>query len=299
MDGAREAMRHVAARWASALATFGHVVANFASRRASRICHDLVGPSLRSARHGRGMVADRILACACLLSGCALPEHAIGARDLGVGLVVDLAVSADLEGPDLRWAPHDLFSTGHDVASTPADLSTPEEGDGGVSCGVTINEIQTGTGGSASDEWVELHNDCPQPIDTSGWKLVYESATGSTPLTYYTFATGAQIGANGFFLIVGASYSGSATADGQLSGGLKNVGGGVGIEDATGTFADRVAWGASTTDGMIEDLPAAAPGDSTPPRSIARSPDGSDSERNQLDFRVTSTPTPRAPNSIH
>ncbi len=185
------------------------------------------------------------------------------------------------------------FATGPtDLAS--ADLDVP---DGAVACHVTINELQTGTGASASDEWVELYNPCAQAM-VSGWKLVYEAATGTTPVVYFTFPAAKSIAGHGFLLIVGTAYSGSATPDGQFSNGLKNTGGGVGIESAQG-IVDGVGWGVGTTNGLVQDQPAAAPGDSTPPRSLARAPDGADSGHNQTDLKVTASPTPRAPNLIN
>src|SRR5439155_24504714 len=68
-------------------------------------------------------------------------------------------------------------------------------------------------GATASDEFIELYNPTPAPIDISGWKLQYKSQTGASFSTLVTIGTGVSIAAHGFYLAAGTGYVGSVTPD--------------------------------------------------------------------------------------
>jgi hypothetical protein len=164
-------------------------------------------------------------------------------------------------------------------------------GGGAGEPGLVVNEVSTGTTGSASDEFVELLNGGTVSVDLSGFKLVYRSAAGSSDVTLATVPDGVSLAAGGYYLFGGAGYAGSAAPDESFSSGLAATGGGVGLRDAGGTLVDSVGWG-TATNAFVEGSPVAAPPSSDPPgTSAARSPDGHDSDDNASDFTlVAATP---------
>jgi hypothetical protein len=156
--------------------------------------------------------------------------------------------------------------------------------------------VQTGTTGSAADEFVELSNTGSAAVDLGGWKVVYRSASGTSDTTLATIATGTTLAAGGFYLLGGSAYAGGTAPDQSFSAGLAATGGGVGIRDASGTLVDSVGWG-TAANAFVEGSPAAAPpATAAPGSSIVRIPDGHDTGANATDFTVTSTATPRAAN---
>ncbi len=161
---------------------------------------------------------------------------------------------------------------------------------------VRINEIQTGTAGSAADEFVELVNAGSGTADISGWKVVYRSAAGTSDTTLATVPSNTTVAPGGFYLVGGNAYAGATAADQSFSAGLAATGGAVGVRDATGALIDSGGWG-TATNALVEGSPAPAPpATPAPGSSIARIPDGHDTNVNSADFAVTATATPRTAN---
>jgi hypothetical protein len=174
-----------------------------------------------------------------------------------------------------------------------AAASPPPASGSGV---VRVNEVETGTTGSASDEFVELSNTGSAAVDIGGWKVVYRSASGTSDTTLATIPAGTSLPARAFFVLGGSAYAGAAVADLSFSAGLAATGGGVGVRDSSGTLVDGVGWG-TAANAFVEGSPAAAPpATAAPGSSIARFPDGHDTDANAVDFTVTSTATPRTAN---
>jgi len=162
---------------------------------------------------------------------------------------------------------------------------------------VRINEVQTGTSGSAADEFVELANTGNAPADISGWKVVYRSAAGTSDTSLATIPAGTTLAAGAFYLLAGSAYAGSSPPDQSFSTGLAAGGGGVGLRDASGALVDGVGWG-TATNALVEGSPGAAPpATASPGSSLARIPDGHDTNVNSADFTVTATATPKAVNT--
>jgi hypothetical protein len=157
---------------------------------------------------------------------------------------------------------------------------------------IRVNEVQTAGTGSAADEFVELVNSGTTAADLSGWKVVYRSATGTSDGTLVTIPDGTTLAAGGFYLLGGSGYAGSPAADQSFSTGLAGTGGAVAVKDAGGAVVDAAGWG-TATNALVEGTAAAAP---TAGSSIARHPDGHDTNSNAADFTVATTPTPRASN---
>ncbi len=158
-------------------------------------------------------------------------------------------------------------------------------------CTVKINELQTG-GATALDEFVELYNTCPdQAFDLTGYALVYRSAAGTTDLVRVSFAGGGFTAGKPYFVCANTGYSGQA--DVRYSDGLAEAGGGLAIRDPDGKVVDAVGWG-TATNAFVEGSPATAP---SAGQSIARIPDGHDTNDNATDFTIIGSPTtPGGPN---
>ncbi len=165
-------------------------------------------------------------------------------------------------------------------------------GGGGGSASLEVNELTTGSSGSAADEFVEVANVGSAPASVGGYKLVYRSAAGTSDIVLATIPDGTTIPAGGFYLFGGSAYSGPPPADQSFGTGLASTGGGVGLRDASGALVDSVGYG-TATNALVEGSAAAAPPAGS---SAARIPDGKDTNVNAADFTVTATPTPKAGN---
>jgi hypothetical protein len=213
----------------------------------------------------------RCAALAILLfaSGCASVEDANAERDF-----------AAPGGDDLGDAAGDLAGDG----------SAPP-----ITCGgkhVVINEVQTGSAASASDEFIELFNQCAMPINLNGSSVVYRSAAGTSDVVVISLTK--TIDAGGYLLIAGPAFAadgGSVPDQTYNAGKLAAAGGGLGLRDATQMLVDSVGYG-TATNAFIEGSVAAAPASG---QSLARKPNGVDTNQNALDFAVA-TPSPRAAN---
>jgi hypothetical protein len=176
--------------------------------------------------------------------------------------------------------------------AAPSPAPPPASGSGVV----RVNEVQTGTTGSAADEFVELSNTGSAAVDIGGWKVVYRSASGTADTTLATIPSGTSLPARSFFVLGGSAYAGAAPADLSLSAGLAATGGAVGIRDSSGTLVDSVGWGTAANAFVEGSAAAAPPVTAAPGSSIARFPDGHDTDANAADWTVTPTATPRAAN---
>lgn len=218
---------------------------------------------------------SRLLAVvACLVAGCA------SAEDANVG------------GDTLDFA----MSGADDDLASPLDLTPRSDGNvGNPACPaadhVVVNEVKTGSAASASDEFIELYNPCAQPVDLTGFSIVYRAAAGTSDVVVLNLTK--TIAATGWLLVAGPTYSNGGTPDQTYGAGrLAATGGGVGVRDGAQALVDSVGYG-TATNAFVEGAAAAAPANG---QSIARIPNGVDSGHNNLDFAVATTPTPRAAN---
>lgn len=220
----------------------------------------------------------RLVLAAAVLAGCASAEQALPDTNR------DLAVAAD---EDMTAPPSRIPGGGEDAGV-----------DGGATgCAasehVVINEVQTGGVGNANDEFIELYNPCTSPLDLSNWTLVYRAAAGTNDVTVAPLANGQRIAARGYLLIAGPAYTGAVAPDQTYNAGrLAAAGGGLALRDAMTREYDSVGWGTATNI-FVESAPAPAPGDG---QSIARTPNGADSDHNDRDFVIATTPTPKGSN---
>lgn len=189
----------------------------------------------------------------------------------------DMAMSSG--GGDMAKAPGDM-------AKAPADMAT------GGSCGVSnllINEVQTGSSASATDEFIEILNPCASAVSLSG-SLVYRSSAGTTDVVLATISN-KSIAAHGFFVAANSGFSGASNVSFNASTGLNNTGGGVAVKNGGGSIIDSMGWG-DATNAFVQGSAATASNNNG---SMARKP-GANSHDNSADFAVDATPSPGAAN---
>jgi hypothetical protein len=213
-------------------------------------------------------------------------------------IVLDTSTVADAP---VRWVAQKLTvpSARFSIYANAVDPLTPPAPpiDGGVdappgACGlaqIVINEIQT-AGTSAADEFIELYNPCAVAVDLAGSRLVYRGPASTSDSATLTVPAG-SIPPAGYYVAANTGFAGPANVH-QLGSGLNAVGGGVGLRNAAGELIDSVGWG-TATNAFVEGTPAPAPPAS---RSIGRTPNGADSQRNAIDLVVGTASTPNAAN---
>jgi hypothetical protein len=168
---------------------------------------------------------------------------------------------------------------------------------GGSPGGARVNEVMTGVTGAAANEFVELVNAGSEPIDASGYRVVYRSAAGTSDTLLGTLPAGTILAAGAHYLLGGAGYAGPVPADQSFATGMAATAGGVGVRNGDGTLLDSVGYGSTAANGLVEGQPATAPPTTASPgSSIGRMPDGTDANDNSVDFAVSATPTPRGVN---
>ena len=167
---------------------------------------------------------------------------------------------------------------------------------------VVINEVLYNPSGSDSGhEWVELYNNGSADVDISGWEIQAGTSSFGTkgtissgilaPGTYYLIGesdVAADIGiAPGLVVSLGLG-NGTSSIDGLR------------IVDANGAVKDTVLYGDSATIGTWEDDNGPNPTSFAPEagsaESIARIPNGIDTNLSGDDFQLISNPTPMAEN---
>jgi hypothetical protein len=183
------------------------------------------------------------------------------------------------------------FAKALDGAATP--LMTPA---------LIINEVQT-SGCSTSApctedtkmEFVELYNTQNMPLQVSGWKLRYISASGGTTNDLASF--NGQVAAHGYVLIAHAGYYpeadlffGTATSAGMLA----KTGGHVELVNSSDTVVDKVGWG-TAAQAQTKPVSAMLPGQSA---ERGTDPGGLPlySANNFNDFTAQTIPTSQAGN---
>jgi hypothetical protein len=165
-----------------------------------------------------------------------------------------------------------------------------------VVAAVRVNELSTGTAGAATDEFVELVNAGDAPADVGGFRVVYRSASGTADVALATIPAGTTLAPGAFYLLGGSGYKGAAPANQTFAQALAATGGGVGVRDGSGVLLDSIGYG-SAANALVEGHPAPAPpATATPGSSDVRLPDGHDTDDNSVDFTVSATATPGAPN---
>lgn len=122
-----------------------------------------------------------------------------------------------------------------------------------VSTTIVISQFQAG-GGTANDEFIELHNVSAANVDLNGHRLVYRSASGSTDIAFVNWTTSTIVPPGGYYLIASTAYDGGVTPNTTYDPttctcSMGAGGGGLAIRQGalnTGTIIDSVGWGTAT-----------------------------------------------------
>ena len=230
-------------------------------------------------------------------------------------MIIALApASCLLDWDSLRDQDGGFDASGGDVTTDNFvnDVLTNDVTDGGndappCTLQLSINELQADGVQGPSDEFVELRNAASCGGSLQNWSLRYSSAGGSAPSQIWLGQAGDSIGPagpNGYVILGGFAFQapdggnmiGRISTD--LNGSLSKNGGGVGLfgPPPNNAFVDGVAYETLTTQTHPFIKPAdagSAGGAPNPPtgKSIARTPDGHNTNTNATDFQIA-TPTP-------
>jgi hypothetical protein len=184
------------------------------------------------------------------------------------------------------------------LSNSPCATTGPTGGGGGTH--LVISQIQTaGDGGTpADDEFVEIFNPTSTSQSLSGKSLQYKSFNGTTHTAFalpnFTMPAGS------WYLVARSVYNGTPVADATNGTFLMAAGGGhVFLVNQTtaltasscstdAAIIDKVGYG---TGNCPETTVAAAPASNN---SIVRTPTGSDTDNNSVDFTIS---TPSVPHS--
>jgi hypothetical protein len=197
-----------------------------------------------------------------------------------------------------------LFSSPTPGASNGASggLDTGDTGGGGGSAFpsgvVIINEFlpdSSAAGGDKGHEWVELVNTTSGDIDLQGWTV--ERATSSSFSTRYTF--GAVTISPGDHLVLGGEFVTGvdvqlASGTGLELGNASSSGDVVRLVDPVGGVIDTVIYGPDNSAGFQDDdglVTSSVAPDPSYDMSLARIPDGSDTNDSGVDFKLIISPT--------
>lgn len=214
------------------------------------------------------------------------------AADIMVGTCP--ALDAGMEGGAPDAGMDGAVEGGADAAISEAGTDAAMD-TGGCVPRLVINEVAPRGPMGATDEFVELYNAGTCTVSLEGWQLRYSSASGSTPSVSWTGAATDSLPAGGYFLLTSMTTSYSALSNGRLTAGMAESGG-VGLFSPAGTRIDGVAYGSAVTTHPFIEGTMPAPGTSSMTPSIARIPNGNDTNTNATDFQARATGTPRTLN---
>lgn len=153
---------------------------------------------------------------------------------------------------------------------------------------LVISQFQT-AGGTANDEFIELHNNSSNSVDLNGYRLVYRAAGGTNDVAFVNWTTSTIVPPGGYYLIASVDYDGGVTPNitynsATCSCALGAAGGGLAIRQGavnTGTIIDSVGWG-TATNVFVETAVTSAPATND---SKARFSNGcQDTDNNVNDF---------------
>lgn len=154
-----------------------------------------------------------------------------------------------------------FLAVGLVVAGVPARASADTE-DAAASHTVVISQVQISGPAGANDEFIELYNAGPEPVNLAGWSVQYKSAAGGYPLTAKKNLPDFTLEPGRYFLLARSEYSGGAEPDETHSSfALSGATAGATIfltqsteplaaPDAPGA-ADRVAYGTAETNAPL------------------------------------------------
>ncbi|MGI8788787.1 MAG: DNA/RNA non-specific endonuclease [Pyrinomonadaceae bacterium] len=164
-----------------------------------------------------------------------------------------------------------------------------------VSNSIVISQFQV-AGGSALDEFIELHNVSSSGVDLNGYRVVYRSASGTNDVAMVEWTSSTVIQAGGYYLIATSAYDGAVSSNITYNTGavsMSATGGGIAIRNGalnTGTIVDSIGYG-TATNVFIEGATTSAPAANA---SQSRGGNGcQDTDNNSNDFSTLNPSAPR------
>ena len=167
-----------------------------------------------------------------------------------------------------------------------------------VSPNLVISQFQT-AGGTANDEFIEMHNTSSNSVDLNGYRVVYRSSGGTNDVNFAAWTTSVDSSAGRLlFDYVNSSYDGTVPGDftynpTTCSCALSASGGGLAVRfgDAnSGVIIDSVGYGTATNvfiETAVTNAPPANAGQ-------ARVNNGcQDTDNNSNDFSTLNPGAPR------
>lgn len=153
-------------------------------------------------------------------------------------------------------------------------------------------------GGTANDEFIELHNISSNPADLNGYRVVYRSASGTNDVAFVEWTTSTVIPPGGYYLIASTGYDGTVTPNitynpTTCACSMSATSGGIAIRNGavnSGVIVDSVGYG-SATNAFIETTVTTAPAANA---GQIRAANGcQDTDNNANDFSTLNPSAPR------
>ncbi len=160
---------------------------------------------------------------------------------------------------------------------------------------VVLNEVlYDPSGADAGREFVELFNAGPTAVCLAGYRIETANGADDQPVwsTRWTGAPGDTIGPGGLFLVADAGWTGPPSAAATAALTLQNGPDALRLA-RPGAADDRLGYGELAAPGFGEGAPHPGAGAG---QSLARRPDGRDTDDNAADWVGLDPPTPGAPN---
>jgi DNA/RNA endonuclease G (NUC1) len=166
-----------------------------------------------------------------------------------------------------------------------------------VSPNIVISQFQV-AGGTANDEFIELHNTSSNPFDLNGFRLVYRSAAGTNDVLFAEWTSSTIIAPGGYYLIASTAYDGTPAPNltynpTTCSCSMSATSGGLAIRNGalnSGIIFDAVAYGTATNAFIETSVTAAPPANA----SQSRANNGcQDTDNNANDFSTVNPAAPR------
>lgn len=153
-------------------------------------------------------------------------------------------------------------------------------------------------GADGDNEWIELYNGGCDEVDLAGYAV---EAGASKYVKIFTFPAGAKLEPGKYAVMGGkgvvfADYKAAAALN---LGNASSSSDAVRLLDSQGTVVDTVIYGSPNTDNWVDDTGAVAASlapEPTSTQTLARLPNGSDTDACGVDFVATHALTPGATN---
>lgn len=166
-----------------------------------------------------------------------------------------------------------------------------------VSPNLVISQFQP-AGGTANDEFIELHNNGAAAVDLNGYRLVYRSASGTNDVLFIEWTTGTIVPAGGYYLIASTAYDGTVVPNitynpTTCTCSMSATSGGLAIRQGavnTGLIIDSVGYGTATNI-FVETATTTAPAAND--SKIRNSNGCADTDNNANDFSGLTPSSPR------